>query len=120
MSSSTNGWSVLRIVSKQAWLSRDRRLLAATNLIYVKMNTSGTVMPSRHVKKSHALCLLLPDFAKEFGAATWSSFFLKWVISNPAVTMALPATTNPDHLVENVAAMRGPLPDSAMRRRMVA
>jgi diketogulonate reductase-like aldo/keto reductase len=62
----------------------------------------------------------LPDFAKEFGAATWSSFFLKWVISNPAVTMALPATTNPDHLVENVAAMRGPLPDAAMRKRMVA
>jgi diketogulonate reductase-like aldo/keto reductase len=62
----------------------------------------------------------LPDFAKEFGATTWSSFFLKWVISNPAVTMALPATTNPDHVVENVAAMRGPLPDSAMRKRMVA
>jgi hypothetical protein len=41
---STNGWSVARIVSKQAWLSRDRRLLAATNLIYVK----------RHVRHSHA------------------------------------------------------------------
>jgi diketogulonate reductase-like aldo/keto reductase len=49
----------------------------------------------------------LPDFAKEFGAETWSAFFLKWVISNPAVTVALPATTNPDHLTENVAAMRG-------------
>ena len=56
---STNGWSVVRIVSKQAWLNRDRCLLAATNLIYVKMNTSGTVTPSRHVKKSHALCLRL-------------------------------------------------------------
>ena len=40
--------------------------------------------------------------------------------ANPAVTIALPATTNPDHLVENVAAMRGPLPDAAMRERMVA
>jgi diketogulonate reductase-like aldo/keto reductase len=62
----------------------------------------------------------LPGFAKEFGAETWSSFFLKWVISNPAITVALPATTNPDHLLENVAAMRGPLPDAAMRKRMVA
>jgi diketogulonate reductase-like aldo/keto reductase len=62
----------------------------------------------------------LPDFAKEFGAETWSSFFLKWIISNSAVMVALPATTNPDHLVENVAAMRGPLPDAAMRKRMVA
>jgi diketogulonate reductase-like aldo/keto reductase len=62
----------------------------------------------------------LPDFAKEFGVETWSSFFLKWVIANPAVTVALPATTKPDHLVENTAAMRGPLPDAAMRKRMVA
>jgi diketogulonate reductase-like aldo/keto reductase len=62
----------------------------------------------------------LPDFAQEFGAETWSSFFLKWVISNPVVTIALPATTNPVHLVENMAAMRGPLPDAAMRKRMVA
>jgi aryl-alcohol dehydrogenase-like predicted oxidoreductase len=50
----------------------------------------------------------LPDFAKEFGAETWSAFFLKWVISNPAVTVALPATTNPDHLMENVAAIAVP------------
>jgi diketogulonate reductase-like aldo/keto reductase len=62
----------------------------------------------------------LPDFAKEFEAETWSAFFLKWVISNPAVTVALPATTNPDHLMENVAAMRGRLPDAAMRKRMVS
>ena len=50
---------VVGIVSKQAWLRSDRRLLTATNLIYVKMNMSGTVTPCRHVKKSHALCLLL-------------------------------------------------------------
>lgn len=61
----------------------------------------------------------LPDFAKELGIETWSAFFLKWVISNPLVTVALPATTNPDHLLENMAAMRGPLPDKEMRARMV-
>jgi diketogulonate reductase-like aldo/keto reductase len=61
----------------------------------------------------------LPDFAREFGAETWASFFLKWVISHPAVTATLPATSNPDHAAQNVAALRGPLPDAAMRARMV-
>ncbi|MEV4170304.1 aldo/keto reductase [Nonomuraea sp. NPDC049709] len=61
----------------------------------------------------------LPGFARELGISTWSQYFLKWVISNPAVTCALPATSNPAHVAENVAAMRGPLPDTATRRRMV-
>jgi aryl-alcohol dehydrogenase-like predicted oxidoreductase len=62
----------------------------------------------------------LPGLAAEIGCENWSQFFLKYVISHPAVTCALPATTNPDHLAENVGAMSGPLPDDAMRRRMVA
>jgi aryl-alcohol dehydrogenase-like predicted oxidoreductase len=61
----------------------------------------------------------LPAFARDFGIASWAEFFLKWVISNPAVTCALPATSNPEHLSENVAALRGPLPDPDMRARMV-
>lgn len=62
----------------------------------------------------------LPDFARELGIKTWSEYFLKWVIANPAVTCALPATTtNPDHLMENVVAIRGPLPDRETRARMV-
>lgn len=61
----------------------------------------------------------LPDFAKEFGATTWAQFFIKWVMGNPAVTTVLTATSNPAHAIENVAALRGPLPDQAMRERMV-
>lgn len=61
----------------------------------------------------------LPDFAKEFGATTWAEFFIKWVMGNPAVTTVLTATSNPAHAAENVAALRGPLPDQAMRQRMV-
>jgi hypothetical protein len=41
------------------------------------------------------------------------------VISHPAVTAAIPATSNPDHLSDNMAALYGPLPDEAIRRRMV-
>jgi diketogulonate reductase-like aldo/keto reductase len=62
----------------------------------------------------------LPDFASEIGCENWAQFFLKYVISHPAVTAAIPATTNPDHLAENMGALRGALPDSAMRERMVS
>jgi diketogulonate reductase-like aldo/keto reductase len=62
----------------------------------------------------------LPDFARDVGMRSWAEFFLKWVIANPAVTCALPATSNPDHVVENVRAMRGALPDPDLRARMVA
>ncbi|MBE1492580.1 aldo/keto reductase [Plantactinospora soyae] len=60
----------------------------------------------------------VPDFAREAGMHTWAEYFLKWVIAHPAVTCALPATSNPAHLAENVAAMRGQLPDPDMRERM--
>ena len=61
----------------------------------------------------------LPGFAKEIGCKNWAQYFLKWVISHPAITVAIPATTNPDHQTENIGALRGPLPDQAMRARMV-
>jgi diketogulonate reductase-like aldo/keto reductase len=61
----------------------------------------------------------LPAFAREIGAETWAQFFLKWVISHPAVTTTLCATSRPEHAAENVAALRGELPDREMRQRMV-
>ncbi len=61
----------------------------------------------------------LPDFAKEIGCENWAQFFLKWVISHPAITVAIPATNNPAHESENIGALKGPLPDKAMRERMV-
>jgi diketogulonate reductase-like aldo/keto reductase len=61
----------------------------------------------------------LPDFAREAGITTWAQYFLKWVISHPAVTVALSATSAPAHASENVAALRGPMPDAALRQRMV-
>lgn len=61
----------------------------------------------------------LPGFAAEIGCANWAQFFLKFVLSHPAVTCALPGTGNPEHMTENLGAMRGALPDPAMRERMV-
>lgn len=61
----------------------------------------------------------LPDFASEIGCETWAQFFLKWIISHPAVTCAIPATTKPKHQADNIGALKGPLPDAEMRSRML-
>ncbi len=61
----------------------------------------------------------LPDFAAEIDCETWAQYFLKFVISHPAVTCVIPATSKPHHLEDNMGAMRGRLPDAAMRAEMV-
>ncbi|MFW6202189.1 MAG: aldo/keto reductase [Gemmatimonadota bacterium] len=61
----------------------------------------------------------LPEWAAEFDAETWAQFFLKFVVAHPAVTAATPATSNPEHMVDNLGGAMGRLPDAAMRRRMV-
>jgi diketogulonate reductase-like aldo/keto reductase len=62
----------------------------------------------------------LPEWAGEIGCSAWSQFFLKFVISHPAVTCAIPATSSIEHMRENMAALHGPMPDAAMRQRMAA
>ncbi len=62
----------------------------------------------------------LPAWADEIGARSWAQFLLKFVISHPAVTCAIPATTRVDHVRENLASAREPLPDVKLRRRMIA
>jgi diketogulonate reductase-like aldo/keto reductase len=61
----------------------------------------------------------LPDWAGAFDAANWAQFLLKFIVSHPAVTCAIPATSRVDHMKENMGACRGRLPDPAMRRRMI-
>ena len=60
----------------------------------------------------------LPPWAKEIGCASWAQFFLKFSISHPAITCAIPATSKVEHLVDNMRAALGPLPDAATRERM--
>ncbi len=62
----------------------------------------------------------LPGWAAEIGCATWAEAFLKWIVSHPAVTCAIPATSSIAHARENVRAMSGPLPDAALRNRIAA
>ena len=60
----------------------------------------------------------LPDWAAEFDCTSWAQFFLKYLVSHPAVTVAIPGTRSLEHLVDNHGAARGRLPDAATRRRM--
>ncbi len=60
----------------------------------------------------------LPGWASEAGASSWAQFLLKFIVSHPAVTCAIPATASIDHVRENMAAAAGVLPDEALRRRM--
>ncbi len=62
----------------------------------------------------------LPNWATEAGFQTWADFALKYIISHPALTCAIPATTRVDHVQENMAACTGVLPEPNLRRRMVA
>jgi diketogulonate reductase-like aldo/keto reductase len=62
----------------------------------------------------------LPAFAAEIECANWAQFVLKFIVSHPAVTCAIPATRRVDHVRENLAAARGRMPDEALRKRMAA
>jgi aryl-alcohol dehydrogenase-like predicted oxidoreductase len=62
----------------------------------------------------------LPEWAAELDASSWSQFFLKYVVSHPAVTCAIPGTTKLSHLEDNQRGGRGRLPDATLRKRMDA
>lgn len=60
----------------------------------------------------------LPDWAAELGVRSWAQYFLKWIVSHPAVTCVIPGTGKPEHMADNLEAGRGLLPDAAQRQRM--
>src|SRR5438105_60045 len=60
----------------------------------------------------------LPPWAGELGIQSWAQYFLKWIVSHPAVTCAIPGTGRPEHIKDNVAAGFGVLPDESARKKM--
>jgi aryl-alcohol dehydrogenase-like predicted oxidoreductase len=66
-----------------------------------------------------ALGKKLPDWAADFDCASWGQFFLKFILGHPAVTAAIPGTDKPEHMVDNLGAGHGRLPDAGQRARMV-
>lgn len=62
----------------------------------------------------------LPDWAEEWDIASWAQYFLKFILSHPAVTCAIPGTSNPKHALDNMGAGYGKMPDEAGRKKMAA
>ena len=60
----------------------------------------------------------LPEWAADFGIDSWGKFFLKYIISHPAVTCVTPATSKPKNMLDNIGAAYGELPDTATRKKM--
>jgi diketogulonate reductase-like aldo/keto reductase len=90
-------------------LARERRIAVICNRPFRR----GALIDS--VERSP-----LPAWAGEIDCANWAQILLKFIVSHPAVTCAIPATTRADHVRENLGASYGRLPDEAMRRRIVA
>ncbi|MBN2700141.1 MAG: aldo/keto reductase, partial [Methylothermaceae bacterium] len=61
----------------------------------------------------------LPEWAADYDIASWGQFFLKFIASHPAVTCVIPATSKVDHMVDNMGAHYGRLPDAETRQRMI-
>jgi aryl-alcohol dehydrogenase-like predicted oxidoreductase len=90
-------------------LARDRGMAVITNRPFREGDLIKKAM--RHP---------LPGWAKEIDCANWAQVLLKFIVSHPAVTCAIPATTRVDHVRENMGACIGRLPDAALRARMIA
>jgi aryl-alcohol dehydrogenase-like predicted oxidoreductase len=88
-------------------LAGDRGIAVMTNLPFGR----GRLFSAVQGKK-------LPEWASEFDCTSWAQFFLKYIVSHPAVTCAIPGMAKPEYVVDNLGAARGRLPDAAMRRRM--
>jgi diketogulonate reductase-like aldo/keto reductase len=61
----------------------------------------------------------LPQWTADIGCSSWAQFFLKYVLSHPAVTCVIPATAKPEHIADNLQAGRGTLPEENWRGEMV-
>jgi diketogulonate reductase-like aldo/keto reductase len=90
-------------------LARERGIAVIANRPYRR-----GALPDRAAGKT------LPGWATEIGCDTWPQALLTFIVSHPAVTCAIPATSRVDHMRENMDAARGPLPDEALRQRIAA
>ncbi|CAN5788480.1 aldo/keto reductase [soil metagenome] len=90
-------------------LARDRGIAVLVNRPF----RQGALI--RHVERHR-----LPSWSGEIGAASWAQLLLKFIVSHPAVTCAIPATAHVAHVVENMRAGAGVFPEPAMRRRIAA
>ena len=112
----TRAWDFVQFNYSMAEREAEARLLPAcaesgTAVIVNRPFSQGSLFPRVKGKD-------LPGWAAEFDCRSWAQFFLKYLLSHPAVTCVIPGTRRVAHLKDNVQAGLGRLPDAAMRKRM--
>jgi diketogulonate reductase-like aldo/keto reductase len=112
----TRSWDFVQFNYSMAEREAETRLLPAcadsgAAVIVNRPFSQGGLFPRVRGKE-------LPSWAAEFDCASWAQFFLKYLVSHPAVTCVIPGTRRVEHLKDNVQAGMGRLPDAAMRKRM--
>jgi len=95
---------------------------AEQRLLPLALERGIAVIVNRPFKRSRLFDrvrgVALPEWSADFDCANWAQFFLKFIVSHRAVTCAIPATSRVDHMIENMGALSGRLPDPLMRQRM--
>lgn len=96
---------------------------AENELLPLAMERGIAVIANRPFRRGALIDALarhpLPEWAAEIGCTNLAQFLLKFIVSHPVITCAIPATSREDHMVENMGAMLAPLPDNNLRNRMV-
>ncbi len=98
----------------------DRR--AEERLLPLAMDRNIGVIINRPFQEGQLLDSLrvrgLPDHAREIGSKSWAQYLLQYIVSHPAVTVTIPATSRVDHMRENIAVLHKSLPDGRLREKM--
>jgi diketogulonate reductase-like aldo/keto reductase len=114
----TGGWDFLQINYSLGERESERRILPLARDLNLRVIINRPFAEGALFRKVKGKPL--PPWAADLGIASWAQYFLKWIISHPAVTCAIPGTGRPEHMRDNLGAARGPLPDEAARKKMTA
>ena len=111
-----NPWDFLQINYSLGERDAEKRILPLAREKKIKVIINRPFAEGSLFRKTKSQPL--PPWAVELGIASWAQYFLKWIVSHPAVTCAIPGTGRPEHMKDNLAAGEGPMPDEKARRRM--
>ncbi len=112
----TKQYDFLQINYSLAESSSDRKILPVAKELGMRVIVNRPFAEGALFRKVKGKPL--PPWATELGIASWAQYFLKWIVSHPAVTCAIPGTSRPEHMKDNLAAGTGPMPDEAQRKNM--
>jgi len=110
------GWDFLQINYSLGERAAEKKLLPLAKDMGVRVLINRPFGEGSLFRKVRNVAL--PPWAAELGIASWAQYFLKWIVSHPAVTCAIPGTSKPEHMKDNLGAAAGAVPRSSVRKKM--